>query len=492
MNSSIIRYILGYVLKIESCLMLLPCMVAVIFREKFGLCYLTVSLICLLLGVLMTHRKPKNFVFYLKEGCVITALSWVFLSFFGCLPFFFSREIPSFTDALFETVSGFTTTGASILSDVESLSHCSLFWRSFTHWIGGMGVLVFLLAIVPMSGGSHINLMRAESPGPSVGKLVPKVKHTARILYVIYLGLTILEMIFLLAGGMPLFDALTTSFGTAGTGGFGIKNDSLMSYSTYLQWVVTVFMILFGVNFNAYYYIIFRNLKKAFTMEEVRYYFLIIFAATGIIFMNILERSANAFDALTKAAFQVGSIITTTGFSTADFNLWPQTSKTILVLLMFIGACAGSTGGGIKVSRFVVLFKTIIKELNSYIHPKSVKKIKIDGKPVEHDVVRAINVYFISFMIIFSMSVLAISFEGKDLITNFTAVVATINNIGPGLELVGPTQNFGVFSVFSKYVLMFDMLAGRLELFPLLLLFHPAIWKDLFTSKIKAKKTAGN
>ena len=291
MNSSIIRYILGYVLKIESCLMLLPCMVAVIFREKFGLCYLTVSLICLLLGVLMTHRKPKNFVFYLKEGCVITALSWIFLSFFGCLPFFFSREIPSFTDALFETVSGFTTTGASILSDVESLSHCSLFWRSFTHWIGGMGVLVFLLAIVPMSGGSHINLMRAESPGPSVGKLVPKVKHTARILYVIYLGLTILEMIFLLAGGMPLFDALTTSFGTAGTGGFGIKNDSLMSYSTYLQWVVTVFMILFGVNFNAYYYIIFRNLKKAFTMEEVRYYFLIIFAATGIIFMNILERS---------------------------------------------------------------------------------------------------------------------------------------------------------------------------------------------------------
>lgn len=436
----------------------------------------------------MTHRKPQSTVFYLKEGCVITALSWIFLSLFGCIPFVISGEIPSFTDALFETISGFTTTGASILSEVESLSHCSLFWRSFTHWIGGMGVLVFLLAIVPMSGGSHINLMRAESPGPSVGKLVPKVKHTARILYGIYLALTVLEIIFLLTGGMPIFDALTTSFGTAGTGGFGIKNDSLMSYSTYIQWVVTVFMILFGVNFNAYYFILFRNFKKAFSMEEVRCYFIIILAAIGIIFMEVIDISANAFDALTKVAFQVGSIITTTGFSTADFNMWPQTSKTILVLLMFIGACAGSTGGGIKVSRFLVLFKTIVKELNSYIHPKSIKKIKIDGKPVEHDVVRAINVYFITFMIVFSISVFAISFEGKDLVTNFTAVVATINNIGPGLELVGPTQNFGGFSVFSKYVLMFDMLAGRLELFPLLILLHPAVWKDLFSSKIKAKK----
>lgn len=488
MNSSIIRYILGYVLKIESLLMLLPCMVAVIYREQFGLYYLAVASICMLLGLLMTRRKPKSYIFYLKEGCVITALSWIFLSLFGCLPFFFSGEIPSFTDALFETISGFTTTGASILSDVESLTHCSLFWRSFTHWIGGMGVLVFLLAIIPMSGGSHINLMRAESPGPSVGKLVPKVKHTARILYGIYLGLTVLEIIFLLAGGMHVFDALTTSFGTAGTGGFGIKNDSLMSYSPYLQWVVTIFMILFGVNFNAYYFILFHNFKKAFTMEEVRYYFLIIFAATGVIFVEILDRCHSAFDALTQAAFQVGSIITTTGFSTTDFNLWPQASKTILVLLMFIGACASSTGGGIKVSRFVVLFKTIIKELNSYIHPKSIKKIKIDGKPVEHEVVRSINVYFITFMILFSVSVLAISFEGKDLITNFTAVAATINNIGPGLEMVGPTQNFGMFSDFSKYVLMFDMLAGRLELFPLLILFHPAIWRDLFTSRFHAKK----
>lgn len=492
MNSSIIRFILGYVLKIEAILMLLPCLVAVIYQEKEGLYFLLVAILCGFLGWLMTRKKPDNYVFYLKEGCVSTALSWIFLSFFGCLPFWFSREIPSFTDALFETVSGFTTTGASILSDVEALSHCITFWRSFTHWIGGMGVLVFLLAIIPLSGGSHINLMRAESPGPSVGKLVPKVKYTARILYLIYFGMTILEMILLIAGKMPVFDAINTSFGTAGTGGFGIKNDSMMGYSPYLQWVVTIFMILFGVNFNAYYYILFRNFKKALHMEEVRYYFLIIIAAVAIIFCDILSMSQGIFDALTKASFQVGSIITTTGFSTTDFNLWPQTSKTILVLLMFVGACAGSTGGGIKVSRLVVLFKTLIKELNSYIHPKSIKKIKFEGKPVEHEVVRSINVYFITFMILFSLSVLAISFEGKDLVTNFTAVAATINNIGPGLELVGPTQNFGSFTPFSKYVLMFDMLAGRLELFPLLILFHPAVWKDLFTSKIRCKKINQN
>ena len=472
--------------------MLLPCLVAVIYQEKEGLYFLLVAFLCGFLGWLMTRKKPDNYVFYLKEGCVSTALSWIFLSFFGCLPFWFSREIPSFTDALFETVSGFTTTGASILSDVEALSHCITFWRSFTHWIGGMGVLVFLLAIIPLSGGSHINLMRAESPGPSVGKLVPKVKYTARILYLIYFGMTILEMILLIAGKMPVFDAINTSFGTAGTGGFGIKNDSMMGYSPYLQWVVTIFMILFGVNFNAYYYILFRNFKKALHMEEVRYYFLIIISAVAIIFCDILSMSQGIFDALTKASFQVGSIITTTGFSTTDFNLWPQTSKTILVLLMFVGACAGSTGGGIKVSRLVVLFKTLIKELNSYIHPKSIKKIKFEGKPVEHEVVRSINVYFITFMILFSLSVLAISFEGKDLVTNFTAVAATINNIGPGLELVGPTQNFGSFTPFSKYVLMFDMLAGRLELFPLLILFHPAVWKDLFTSKIRCKKINQN
>lgn len=484
MNSSIIRYILGSILKTEAALLLLPCLVALIYSEREGIWYVPVAAACFLLGFLMTRRKPKDTVFYLKEGCIATSLSWIFLSFFGCLPFCLTGEIPSFTDALFETISGFTTTGASILSDVEALSHCSLFWRSFTHWIGGMGVLVFLLAIVPLSGGSNINLMRAESPGPSVEKLVPKVRYTARILYLIYFGMTVIETILLLIGKMPLFDAVCTSFGTAGTGGFGIKNSSIAEYSPYLQWVVTIFMILFGVNFNAYYLIIFGKVKKALKMEEVRYYLLVILISSGIIFLNILGTCASAFDALTQSAFQVASIITTTGFSTTDFNTWASTSKVILVILMFVGACAGSTGGGIKVSRFVILFKTVRKEFTSYIHPKSIKKIQMDEKPIDHETVRTVNVYIITFMVLFVLSVFLVSFDGTDLVTGFTAVAATINNIGPGLELVGPAENFGFFSGFSKYVLMFDMLAGRLELFPLLLLFHPSIWKDLFAYKM--------
>lgn len=489
MNSSMIRFILGYVLKTEAALLLLPCLIALIYSEKEGIWYLPVAAACMLLGLLMTRRKPANTVFYLKEGCIATSLSWILLSFFGCLPFCLTGEIPSFTDALFETISGFTTTGASILSDVEALSHCSLFWRSFTHWIGGMGVLVFLLAIVPLSGGSNINLMRAESPGPSVGKLVPKVKYTARILYLIYFGMTVLETILLLLGSMPLFDAVCTSFGTAGTGGFGIKNSSIAGYSPYLQWIVTIFMILFGINFNAYYLIIFGKVKKALKMEEVRYYLLVIAVSVGIIFFNILGTCAGAFEALTQSAFQVASIITTTGFSTTNFDTWASTSKIVLVLLMFVGACAGSTGGGIKVSRFVILFKTVRKEFTSYIHPKSIKKIKMDDKPVEHEIIRTINVYFITFTVLFVLSIFLISFDGNDLVTDFTAVAATINNIGPGLAMVGPMENFGFFSNFSKYVLMFDMLAGRLELFPLLLVFHPAIWKDLFAYKMSVRSS---
>lgn len=489
MNTSIIRYTLGQVMKIEALLMLLPCIVAVLYGEEEGFAYLISLSLCGIFGIISTLKKPSNHIFYLKEGCIATALSWVVLSFFGALPFIISGEISSFVDALFETVSGFTTTGASILNDVEALSYCSMFWRSFTHWIGGMGVLVFLLAIIPLSGGSNINLMRAESPGPSVGKLVPRIRYTARLLYTIYFVLTFVEVILLLFGNIPLFDALTTSFGTAGTGGFGIKNDSMMSYSPYIQWVVTIFMILFGVNFNAYYLLLFRQFKKAFKIEEVKFYFLIILTSIGIIFIDIYNTAVNAFSTLRHASFQVASIITTTGFATTDFNQWPQTSKTILVLLMFIGACAGSTGGGIKVSRIVLMVKTVIKELNSYIHPKSIKKIKMEGKPVEHEVVRSINVYFITFIILFSLSVFAVSLDGKDLITNFTAVTATINNIGPGLELVGPTGNFSIFSPFSKCVLIFDMLAGRLELFPLLILFHPTIWKDFISSKRKSYET---
>ena len=480
MNSSIIRFVLGYVLKVEAVLMLLPCIVAVLYQERTGFAYLLVAAIAMTLGTLMTIRRPKNHVFYLKEGCVATALSWIFLSFFGALPFWISGEIPSLIDALFETVSGFTTTGSSILSDVEALSHCALFWRSFTHWIGGMGVLVFLLAVIPLSGGSHINLMRAESPGPSVGKLVPKIKYTAQILYVIYLGMTVVEIILLLISRMPVFDAITLSFGTAGTGGFGIKGDSIASYTALQQWIITIF--------NAYYLILFRKFKKALQMEEVKAYFGIIFVSTAIITGSLVMGNMQFADALRHAAFQVGSIITTTGYATINFDAWSQTCRTILVLLMFVGACAGSTGGGMKVSRFIVMVKTMTKELNSYIHPKSVKKIKMDGKPIEHEVVRSINVYLITFMIIFVVSVFAISFEGHDLVTNFTAVAATINNIGPGLSMVGPDCNFGFFSDFSKLVIIFDMLAGRLELFPLLILFHPAIWKELFTQKITMRK----
>lgn len=478
MNRSIIQYILGYVLIIEGILFSIPCITALFYWEKEGFCYLAVGLFCIFIGWLMRRKKPSSNIFYLKEGCITTALSWIFLSFFGCIPFVLTGEIPFLPDALFETISGFTTTGASILSDVEALSHCSLIWRSFTNWIGGMGVLVFLLAVIPMSGGSHINLMRAESPGPSVGKMVPKVKANAQILYLIYLVLTVVQVILLLFGGMSVFDAINTSMSTAGTGGFGIYNDSLTSFNPYIQWVVTIFMILFGVNFNAYYFILFRQVKRALKMEEVKYYFLIIGTSIFIIFLNILNMCSNAFEALTQSAFQVGSIMTSTGFSSANFDLWPETSKTILVILMFIGACAGSTGGGIKVSRIVIMFKTVIKEMRCYIHPKSIQKINIDGKPVPHEVLRSINVYFITFFVLFVCSVFLVSLDGNDLVTNFTAVTATINNTGPGLNMVGPTQNFGFFSPLSKFVLMFDMLAGRLELFPLLILFHPSIWRE--------------
>ena len=485
MNTSMIRYILGQILRLQSLFLLLPSLTAIIYKENTLVPYITVAFSCFVLGTVMTWEKPVDHVFYLKEGCVATALSWIVLSVSGAFPFVLTGEIPHYIDALFETASGFTTTGSSILTDVEALSRSSLMWRSFSHWVGGMGVLVFLLAVIPMSGGSNINLMKAESPGPSVGKLVPKIRSTARILYMIYIGLCVLMLIFLLFGNMPLFDALTTTFGTAGTGGFGIKNDSIASYSPYIQWVVTVFMLLFGVNFNAYYLILFHNAKKAFKIEEVRWYFAIIFLSAFVIFTDLMQFYPSWGDAIRDSFFQVATIITTTGFATADFNLWSATSKSTLVLLMFIGACAGSTGGGLKVSRLMILIKTIFKELTSYLHPKSIVKIKMDDKPIEHEVVRSANVYFITYMIIFVVSVFCLTFENKDLVTIFTAVAATFNNIGPGLEMVGPTANFANFSDFSKLIMIFDMLAGRLELFPLLMLFHPQLWKDTISKRYK-------
>lgn len=487
MNSSIIRYILGHIIKLEGFFMLLPCVIALIYKEKQIGTYLLVAGICFLLGSLLTLKKAKNTVFYLKEGCIATVLSWIVLSFFGALPFVLTGEIPSFTDAMFETVSGFTTTGASILNDVEALSHTSLFWRSFTHWIGGMGVLVFLLAIVPLSGGSNMNLMRAESPGPSVGKLVPKVRYTARILYVIYLVLTVIQFIALLMVKMPWFDALCLSIGTAGTGGFGILNSSAASYSVAAQWIITIFMLIFAINFNAYYLIIFGQAKKAFKMEEVRAFLLMVLIAIILITMDIRDMFGSLFETITHAAFQVASLVSSTGFATTDFDLWPGFSKTILITLMLVGACAGSTGGGIKVSRFVIIGKSIVKEMHSYIHPKSVKQITMDEKEVEPGVIRSVSIYMITFMMIFVVSVLIIALEEKDLVTNFTAVVATLNNIGPGLSMVGPTQNFSHFTDLSKWVFIFDMLAGRLELFPLLITFHPSIWYDAVIKPIKRK-----
>lgn len=483
MNQSVIRFVLGKVLLIISVLLLVPFVTGMIYREREGLIYLAVAAVCFVLGFVTSKKKPERPTFYLKDGCIITALSWIMISVIGALPLVFTGEIPKFLDALFEVASGFTTTGASILNDVEALSHASLIWRSFTHWIGGMGVLVFLLAIVPLSGGTNINLMRAESPGPSVGKLVPKMRSTATILYMIYFSMTGIQAILLLFSGMDLFTALCMSFGTAGTGGFGILNSSVASYTALQQWIITIFMILFGVNFNFYYFVLNRNLKKGFAMEEVKAYFCIILAAILVIFLNIHGSFHSFEEAIRTIAFQVGSIITTTGYSTADFNTWPTLSKSVLVLLMFVGACAGSTGGGFKVSRLIIMFKTFLKEANSYIHPKSIKKIKLDGEPIEHEVIRSVNVYLITYLTIFVISVLLVSVEGKDLETSFTAVAATFNNIGPGLNKVGPCANYADMSNLSKVVMIIDMLAGRLELFPLIILFHPSIWKELIQQR---------
>ena len=477
MNYSIVFYIIGWILNLEAAFMSLGCITALIYGEKAGWSFVVSILLCLVIGLPLTVRKPSSHIFYLRESFVSTALGWIALSCMGALPFLFSGVLHNPVDALFETVSGFTTTGSSIFTDVEVLPRCILFWRSFTHWIGGMGVLVFLLIMPPLAVGGRMNLMKAESPGPSVSRLVPKVQATAKILYILYVIMTLVEIVLLLAGGMPLFDSLTITFGTAGTGGFGIKNDSCAGYTTYQQVVITIFMILFGVNFNFYFLLAVKKGRQALQSEEVRAYLLIILAAILLIAVNIRGYFSHFGQAVQQSAFQVGSIITTTGYATTDFNLWPEFSRTILVMLMFVGACAGSTGGGIKVYRLLIMVKTVKKELRQLLHPRSIKKIQIDGKAVEHEVVRSTNVFLIVYLLIFIFSILLVSLDNKDLITNFTAVAATLNNIGPGLGDVGPLGNFSGFSNFSKLVMTFDMLAGRLELFPLLLLFMRSTWK---------------
>ncbi len=486
MNYSIIRRTTGLVLKFEAIFLLLPALTGFIYRERAGFIYLILAIVYYLAGTLINLRSETDEIFYTKEGFFSVALVWIVISICGALPFVLCGDIPSYPDALFETISGFTTTGSSILPDVEALSHASLFWRSFTHWVGGMGVLVFIAAILPISGDHYIHIMRAEVPGPEVSKLVPRARKTARILYMIYFLLTAIEIVFLLCGGMSFYDALLHSFATAGTGGFSTRAASVGAYnSTYIDVVISTFMLLFGCNFNLYYLILMGQGLAVFKSEELRVYLGIIAVSVLAIAANIASRVGGFGQGLRYAYFQVTTIISTTGFATADFDTWPELSRWILVLLMFVGGMAGSTGGGIKVSRILVLIKTVFKELNSFLHPKSIKKIKMDDKPIEHEVVRATNVYFCSYMIIFAFSVLLISLENYDLTTNFTAVAATFNNIGPGLELVGPAANFSFLNSFSKCILIFDMLAGRLELFPLLILFHPVLWKEVIVRKRK-------
>lgn len=486
MNIAFIIYIIGWILSIEGVSLLLPALVGWIYQEQVGLIYGVAGIICLAVGFILTRKKPKNPKLFAREGFALVALCWIVMSLVGALPLYISGEIPLFTNALFEIVSGFTTTGASILEDVEAVSHTCQFWRSFSHWIGGMGVFVFLLCIMPMTGGSNIHLMKAESPGPSVGKLVPKLRDTAKILYIIYFVLTVVLFIALLIARMPIFDAIVTSIGTAGTGGFGIHGDSIGGYNDACQWIVAVGMMLFGINFNFYFFMIGKNKKEAFKIEEVRWYVFAVVASTLVIALNLffnhalsddLGKYSNFYIAIRDSFFQVNTLITSTGFATTDFNLWPAFSKVLLVTLMFMGACAGSTGGGIKVSRYLIMFKAVKQEVASFIHPKSVKSIEMDGKVVDKTMIHSVFMFLAMYAIIFTVSVICISFEGKDIVTSFTSVVACLSNMGPGLNEVGPAGNFNGMSIFSKYVLIFDMLAGRLELFPMIVLFSPSLWR---------------
>ena len=480
MNLKVVKYIIGWILVFEGIFLLAPCIVGLVYKEyRESLVYVLVALASALIGFIAIRKRGENLSeqVYIREGFASVSLAWVALSIFGALPFVFTGEIPHFIDALFETVSGFTTTGASILNDVEALSHTSLFWRSFTHWIGGMGVFVFVMAVVPLVGSHSMNLMRAESPGPSVGKFVPKLQVSALLLYVIYIGITIIGLICYLLSGMTWFEALTMIFGTTGTGGFGIYNDSIGSFTPLQQNLMTLFMILSGVNYSVYFCVVTGAFKEILSFEEVRYYFLIVFASTAAIAWNIFPIFGKVSVALRHSAFQVASIITTSGFSTVDFDTWPELSRNILILLMIIGACAGSTGGGIKVSRVLILIKSIGKEIRSIIHPQHVKKLYLDGESLPEETLRSTSAYAAIYSIILLGSCLLIAFDELDFTTNFTAVLATLNNIGPGLNLVGPTHSFDVYSYFSKSILIFDMLAGRLELFPILILFSPSCWK---------------
>lgn len=479
MNKRSIIYILGWVLIVDAVAMQIGTITSLIYGEKEAWYFVLTGVVSAILGVLAIKvKKPKNMVLYQKAGFASTALSWILLSLVGCMPFWLSGEIPSFIDAFYETVSGITTTGATILNDVEALSKGMLMWRSFLHWLGGMGVIVFLLAIIPKLGGQqNIFLMKAESPGPIIGKAVPRMRNYATMLYGIYITLTALEFILLLFGGLNVFEAINTSFSTAGTGGFGIYNSNAAAFdSYYVQTVIAVFMLLFGINFSVYLCLIARKFKQSLKFEELWIYLGIVAVSTAIIAFNI-SSIYKPYEAFHQSFFYVSSIISTTGFGLTDVNKWPELSKTVIIILTFIGASAGSTGGGFKISRIILLFKEVRKEFSLLVHPRNVKLVKMDGKAVNHDIMRTTSMYLVLYIGVFAISFLLVSIDNMDFTTSFTAVAANLNNTGPGLGAVGPVGNYADFSILSKIVFIFDMLAGRLEIYPLLLLFAPSAWK---------------
>lgn len=477
MNRRMVFYMIGQILKAAAALMILPLIVSAVYSEQCFWSFLITILISLAIGFILSFFcKTENSVIYAKDGFAIVALAWIALSAVGAVPFVISGEIPSYIDAFFETVSGFTTTGASVLTDIESMSRGLLFWRSFTHWIGGMGVLVFIMAIIPSVSDRSIHILRAEMPGPTVGKIVPKARDTAKILYLIYIVITIIEIVFLLFGGMSLFESVVHAFGTAGTGGFGIKSDSIGGYNSYIQWVITVFMMLFGVNFNLYYLILCRKIKTVLKSEELWCYIILSLVSTVIITVSIYPRCSGASESIRLASFQVASIITTTGYATTDFNLWTGLSKAVLFLLMFTGACAGSTAGGMKLSRIIMLVKIIRREIKRMLHPRSVGSVRFEGKKVDEPMLMSVCSYLALYVVCFAAIFLVLCIDPSDLITDLSAAAACFNNVGPGFGDVGPAASYAAFSPLSKLVLSFAMLLGRLEIYPVLCTLSPSTW----------------
>ena len=474
-----IAYLLGNILHIEGVLLSVPVAVAFFYREEYSATsFIASAVVCLIAGAVLQSREPEDKRIYGREGFVVAALSWIVMSFFGAIPYYLTDSIPGFINCYFETVSGFTTTGATMLTEIEHLDNAILFWRCFTHWIGGMGILVFMLAVMPLSDDRTMHLMKAEAPGPLVSKLVPRVKSTAKLLYIIYIILTVLEIILLYAGGMSFFDSVIHGISTAGTGGFSNKNASIAAYnSRYFEYIITIFMLLFSVNFNLYYLMVMRDFKNVWRNEELRTFLFIVVIATAMITFNIYDYYPTLEAAFRHAIFQVAAIMSTTGFVTANFDLWPEFSKTILFCLLFLGACAGSTAGGIKISRFIILIKMVVREIRHIVHPRSVNLIKLDGYKIDSEVTRSVASFIILYIFILLGSFIVISLNGFDFATNMTAVTTCLSNVGPGLNMAGPTENMAFFSPFSKLVLCLDMLLGRLEVFPILMLFTPSIWK---------------